>query len=69
MDTSYRIIQDAPGSPGCTRAVMTAKVLVSVGVESTASERTSTGEAGGDRPVMVTRSQGKRHDDRHRLVT
>jgi hypothetical protein len=39
LNTPYRIIQDALGSPGCTRAVMTAKVLVSVGVESDASER------------------------------
>ena len=39
LDTPYRIIQDALGSPGCTRAVMTAKVLVSLGVESDGSER------------------------------
>ena len=34
LATSYRIIQEALGSPGCTRAVMMATVFESKGVES-----------------------------------
>jgi hypothetical protein len=36
QSASHRIIQDALGSPGCTRAVMTATVLESMGLESAA---------------------------------
>ena len=37
----HRIIQDALGSPGCTRAVITAKVLASTGLASAAGEECS----------------------------
>ena len=67
QNTLYRIIHDALGSPGCTRAVMTAKVLTSTGEESAEGEGRPQGGAGSSTPVMVTRSQGIRQGDRHRL--
>ena len=70
--TSHRIIHEALGSPGCTRAVMTATVFASKGEESAGGEGwgpSRGGLRGRKGPVMVTRSQGMRQGDRHRHDT
>lgn len=46
---------------------MAAKVLTSTGEESAGVEGRPQGGAGSSTPVMVTRSQGIRQGDRHRL--
>ena len=69
---SHRIIHEALGSPGCTRAVMTATVFASKGEESAGGEGwgpSRGGLRGRKGPVMVTRSQGMRQGDRHRHDT